>query len=110
MPAAICSSFDNAEIDCNLLLCGHIAHRIEIAVLDADCLAGVMRVEFFLQAGVKPGAFGAFYPERIAGNQCFAKGNQLAAVSRRLPNPDDNFGEAGVALQPDWRNLRQSDY
>ena len=69
-----------------------------------------MRVEFFLQAGIKPGAFGAFDPERITRKQAFAKGDQLAAVGRSPADPVDNLGEGGVALQPDWRDLRQSDY
>ena len=110
MAAAVCCAFDDTKVDSDIVLHGDLSDIVEVAIFDADRLACVMRIEFFLQAGIKPGAFGSFYPERIARNQRLTKGNQLAAISRGPTNPVNNFGEAGVALQPDWRNLRQSGY
>ena len=52
----------------------------------------------------------AFNPEWIAGHQGLAEGDEFAALGSGPINLLDDLRERRVALQPDWRNLRQSDY
>ena len=109
MTAAIGGAFDRAQVHRDTVFGSGFTDDIEIAIFNADRLTDIVGVQFFLQGRFKLRTFGAFYPEWIARNQRLAERDQSTAFAGCPANPFDNFGEARVALQPDWRDLRQSD-
>ena len=106
----ICGTLNNAQINGYCFVCCYFADSVEITIFDRDGLADIVRVERFLQAGFELRPFSALNPKWIAGQQGFAEGDQIAATRSGLMHPVDDFRECRVALQPDWRDLRQSDY
>ena len=110
MTATVGSPLDDAEVDSDLAPGGRLANAVEVAVFDRNGLIDVVRVESFLQVGFEFRTIGAFDPEWIAGNQGLAEDDKIAVNGRGLVNPVDDLCDRSVALQPDRRNLRQSDF
>jgi len=108
--AAVGSPFDDAEVDSDLAFGGRLANAVEVATFNGDSLADIVCVEVFLQAGFEFRTIGAFDPEWIAGQQGLAEDDKIAVNGSGLVNPIDDLCDCRVALQPDWRNLRQSDF
>lgn len=110
MPAAIRGAFYYTKINGDLPVSCFLAYCVKIALFNRHGLADVVRIEFFLQFGFEFCTVSAFNPKWIARQQSFAEGNQIAAFCSGLVHPVDDFRECRLALQPDWRDLRQSDY
>ena len=107
--AAVGGPLDDSEIDRNAAFGGCFANAVEVAVLNRDGLTDIVCVQGLLQTGLEFRTVSAFNPKWIAGHQRFAEGDEFATLSSRPINLFDDLRERCVALQPDWRNLRQSD-
>ena len=57
-----------------------------------------MRVKRFLNIGLEFRAVGAFYPERVTGNQCLTENGETCVCFRGLADPLDDLGESSLAL------------
>jgi hypothetical protein len=75
MATTIYGTFNNAQINSDLLLSGHLAHCVKITIFNRDSLADIVRVEFFLQARFELRAIGTRNPEWITRQQSFAEGD-----------------------------------
>ena len=109
MAATIAGAFHDAQVYSDLVPGGGCADDIEVTVLDRYTLIDVVRVEGFLQAGFELRTFGAFNPERVAGNECFAEDDQLGALFRTPGDPLDKLRQGRIAPEPDRSDLAQRD-
>lgn len=73
MAAAITCAFHDAQVYSDLVFGRRLANNVKVTVLDRYTLIDVVSVQGFLQAGFEPRTLGAFNPERVAGNECFAE-------------------------------------
>jgi len=96
--AAIRGALNDAEINGNVVFSGRLAYGGQIAVLDRNCLARVVRKQGFLQCGFEFRTIGALDPERIARDERFAEYYELTIFFRGLANMRINFGERRIAL------------
>lgn len=110
MAAPIGGAFNGAQVDGYVPAGGRFADRAQVTAFNDDGFVCVVRVKFFLQRGLEPGAIGTFDPERISGHKRLTECDNVAALRGRLFDPVDDFRDARIALQPGWRNLRQPDF
>ena len=73
MAATIAGAFHDAQVYSDLVFGRRLADNVKVTVLDRYTLIDVVSVEGLLQAGFELRTFGAFNPERIAGDECFAE-------------------------------------
>ena len=73
MAATIACTFHDAQVHSDLVFGSGCADHIEVAVLDGHALIDVVSEEGLLQVGFELRTFGAFNPERIAGNECLTE-------------------------------------
>jgi len=71
--AAIAGPLHDAQVYSDLVFGRRLANNVKVTVLDRYTLIDVVSEQAFLQAGFELRTFGAFNPERVAGNECFAE-------------------------------------
>jgi hypothetical protein len=108
--AAVGGTLNNAEVDGDLARGSCFADVSKVTIFYRNGLTDVVRIQFLLQLGFEFRAASAFNPEWVAGQQSFTEGDQIAAFGGGSINPFNYFRGGRVALQPDWRDLRQSDF
>ena len=109
MAATIACTFHDAQVYSDLVFGCCFANNIEVTVVDRNALIDIVSVEGFLQAGLELRALGAFDPERIAGYERLAEGDQLGAFFRAPGDPVNDLCQGRIALQPDRSDLAQRD-
>ena len=107
MTATIACTFHDAQVHSGLVFGRGLADNGKVTVLDRYTLIDVVSVEGFLQAGFELRTFGAFNPERIAGNERFTEDDQLGTFFRTLGDPVDKFRQGRIAPEPDRSDLAQ---
>jgi hypothetical protein len=70
---AITCAFHDAQVYSDLVFGRRLADNVKVTVLDRYTLIDIVSVERFLQTGFELRTLGAFNPERIAGDECFAE-------------------------------------
>ena len=73
MTATIACAFHDAQVHSDFMFGRRLANDVKVTVVDRYALIDVVSVERFLQAGFEPRTLGAFYPERVAGNERFTE-------------------------------------
>ena len=109
MAAASGGPFHDAEVDGEVAVTGCVTYGIEVSILDADALADIVCEQFLLQGRFELRAVGSLDPERVAGNQCFAEGDEVRIVLGGFADPVDDFGQGRITLEPDRCDLAQRD-
>ena len=73
MTATITCALHDAQVHSGFMFGRRLANNVKVTVLDRYALIDVMSEQAFLQAGLELRTLGAFNPERVAGNECFAE-------------------------------------
>ncbi len=73
MTATITRAFHDAQVHSGLVFGRGLADKGNVTVLDRYTLIDVVSEEGLLQVGFELRTFGAFNPERIAGNECLTE-------------------------------------
>ncbi len=98
MAPTVGGALHDAEIDCDPVALARVADGFQVATFDRDRLLDVMRVKRLLNFGLELRAVGAFYPERVTGNQRLTKDGKVRVCFRGLADPLDDLGQGSVAL------------
>ena len=107
--AAIRRPFDAPQVDGDLFVGAELGERVEMARFDLNGVVHVVGVDIFLHGGVELGAVGAFDPERVAGEEGFAEGDELGLLVGRLADIGEDFVEGGGAVEPHRGDLGEGD-
>ena len=110
VPAAVGGALDDAQVDRDPALRGNLAQRPQMPGFDLQRLIQVVGVDLFLNGGVEAGPIGQLDPERVAGHERLAKGDQPAARIRRTGHVAADLRQRAGAVQPDRRDLGQADF
>ena len=102
---AVGGAFDAAEVDGDIEFGGGGTESIEMAGFDLDGLGVVFAEDGFLEGGVEAGAVGEVGPEGVAGDEGFAKGDELAALVGGLADVVVDFDQGGFAVEVDGADL-----
>ncbi len=107
--AAVGGAFHDAEVDGQAVGCREVAEGTKIAALDVDALIEVAGEDLFLFGVVEARAVGAFDPERVAGDEGFAEGDEVAALGGGEFEGGGYLFEGCRAMEPDGGDLGATD-